>query len=104
MKFSFDTEFFEGLFQGESVVSDVYEEYEIPNVGTFNFKFFDTKFFVDGVTYFRPFIRGFLVLMLALYNVKQLLSFIRQDAGIATGKSADMETHVAEEKKRRGNL
>lgn len=94
MKFSFDTDFFEGLFQGESVVNDVYEEYEIPNVGTFNFKFFDSNFFVDGVTYFRPFIRGFLVLLLAIYNVKQFLSFIRQDAGVATGKSANMETRI----------
>lgn len=90
MKFSFDTDFFENLFSGEAPVTDVITDITIPNVGTFKLKLFDTKYFIDGVTYFRPFIRGFLILLLALYNVKQILSFIRQDAGIATGKAVDM--------------
>lgn len=94
MKFSFDTEFFENLFQGESVVSDVTEDYTIAGVGTFNLKFFDSKFLVDGVTYFRPFIRGFIVLLIMLYNVHHLLSFIRQDSGIVMGKGANMETRI----------
>lgn len=88
-KFNFDTEFFESLFDTGSPVEDVKGDYNIPGVGKLNLTFFDTSFFVDGVNYFRPFIRGFLVLMMALYNIKQVLGFIRQDAGVVTGKAID---------------
>lgn len=91
MKFGFDTEFFEALFDGEMSVQDVYTDYEISGVGTFTLKVLDTKFFVEGVTYFRPFIRGFLVLLMALYNIHHVLSFIRQDAGVVAGKADDLE-------------
>lgn len=90
MKFNFDTAFFENLFHGESVVQDVYADYDIYGVGSFHLKMFDAKFLVDGVEYFRPFIRGFLVLLMALYNIKQILGFIRQDAGVVTGKAVSM--------------
>ena len=91
MKFNFDTDFFKGLFTGEQPVKDVNTDYYLPGVGTLNLKIFDTKYLIDGVTFFRPFIRGFLVLLMALYNIKQVLGFIRQDAGIVTGKAVDIE-------------
>lgn len=92
MKFSFDTEFFENVLSTDGhPVTDVNQDYEIPGVGTLNLKFFDTKYLVDGVTYFRPFIRGFLVLLMAFYNIKMIIGFFRQDAGIVTGKAVDME-------------
>lgn len=94
MKFNFDTDFFENLIQGESAVTDIYFDYNIPYVGDFRLKAFDSKYFIDGVTYFRPFIRGFLVLLMAFYNIKQILSFIRQDAGVAQGKAEDIEIGV----------
>lgn len=87
-KFNFDTEFFETLGTGEEPVKDIYVDYNIPYVGAFNLKVFEAKYFVDGVEFFRPFIRGFLVLLMALYNVRQVLAFIRQDAGVVTGKVA----------------
>lgn len=90
LKFNFDTDFFESLFDEEEPVTDIEGDYHISGVGNMKLKFFDTKFLVDGVNYFRPFIRGFLILLLALYNIKQVLSFIRQDAGIVTGKAVDM--------------
>ena len=92
MKFSFDTDFFENLISSEQPVTDVYMDYTIPGVGDFNLKVFDTNFFVQGVTYFRPFIRGFIVLLIAFFNIKMLMSFIRQDAGVITGKGVDMAT------------
>lgn len=92
MKFSFDTDFFESVFAGESPVTDKYVDVDIPGVGTMNLKIFDTKYLIDGVTYFRPFIRGFIILLIALYNVKMMLGFIRQDAGVVTGKAVDMDT------------
>lgn len=90
MRLNFDTEFFESLFDGEAVIQDKNEEYEIPNVGKFNLKFFDTKYFIQGVEYFRPFIRGFIALMICLFHVRMALSFIRQDAGFVTGKAVSV--------------
>lgn len=87
MKLSFDTDFFTNLVSGEQPVTDQYMDYNLSGVGDFKLKVFDTKFLYDGVTYFRPFIRGFLVLLMGFYNVKMVLSFIRQDAGVVTGKA-----------------
>lgn len=85
-KFGFNTDFFNDIAVGESPVHDEYVNYNIPGVGAFRLKVFDSSFLRQGVEYFRPLIRGFLVLLMALYNVKQVLSFIRQDAGVVTGK------------------
>ena len=87
MKFSFDTEFFEDLFTLETPVDDIYMDYNISGVGSFNLKLLDKDFFVQGVTYFRPFIRGFLVLLMILYHIKQLIGFFGYDAGVVAGRS-----------------
>ena len=87
MKFNFDTEMFESLFDSETPVEDVYVDIDIPNVGNFNLKLLDTKFFVDGVTYFRPFIRGFLVLLLFFFHISQLIGFFGYNAGVVQGRS-----------------
>lgn len=86
IKFNFDTAFFENLFSSEAPVTDSYMDYNIPGVGNFKLKVFDTKFFVDGVTYFRPFIRGFLVLMMMLYHIRQLVGFFGYNAGVVPGR------------------
>lgn len=91
MKFGIDTGFFENLFQGESAVEDVKGNYSIPGVGAFNFTFLDASWIVTGVTYFRPFIRGFLVLLMMLYHVKQLLGFFGYNAGVVGGRSEWIE-------------
>ena len=91
MQFNFDTDFFESILTDGTPVQDVEGDYSISGVGTFKLKFFDTQFLYQGVEYFRPFIRGFIVLLLAFYNIKMLLGFIRQDAGVVTGKAVDME-------------
>lgn len=80
---------YEGLddvFAGEKTLDDVTGNYNIPGVGTFNVVFLDTKFLIDGIAHFRPYIRAFIIFLLVLFNVKQALSFIRQDAGILAGK------------------
>ena len=87
-KFNFDTDFFTGLFNTETPVDDVSTQYYIHGVGNFNLKLLDTKYFVQGVEFFRPFIRGVIVLFMGFYNVRMMLSFIRQDAGVASGKVA----------------
>lgn len=50
---------------------------------SFNVKFFDTKYLIQGVNYFRPFIRGFIVLLLLFYNYKMFLGFIGHSIGVA---------------------
>lgn len=87
MKFGIDTGFFSNLFSGESAVEDVDGNYTILGVGTFNLTFLDASWIVDGVTYFRPFIRGFLVLLMMLYHVKQLIGFFGYNAGVVQGRS-----------------
>lgn len=87
LKFNFDTEFFEQLFQAEAPITDVYLDTEIPGVGKFKFKVLDASLLVDGIAYFRPFIRGFLVLLMALYNIRQLIGFFGYDAGVVAGRS-----------------
>lgn len=99
MKFGFDTDFFDGLFDSERPVTDIFVDYTIPSVGDFRLKVFDTKYLYDGVSYFRPFIRGFIVLLMGLYNVRMALSFIRQDAGVVAGKAVSMEMNARKEKK-----
>lgn len=86
MKFSFDTEFFEQLFEAETPVTDIYVDYTIPYVGDFNFKVLNASVFTQGVTYFRPFIRGFLVLLMGLYHIRQLIGFFGYDAGVVAGR------------------
>lgn len=94
-KFGFDTSVFANLFTSESPVEDVYVNYSIPGIGQFNLKVLDASFLTQGVSYFRPIIRGFLVLLMFLFHVKQLISFFGYDAGVITGRSE----HIAEAKK-----
>lgn len=67
----------------EQPIEDIDGEYYISGVGTFNLKFFDTGFLKQGIEYFRPLIRGFVVFLLVLYNYRNVLSFIGQDPTIA---------------------
>lgn len=94
-KFSIDTSVFETLFTTEKPVEDTYVDINIPGVGDFNLKVFDASFLQDGVNYFRPIIRGFLVLMLLLYNIKQLIGFFGYDSGVVSGRG----DHIASERK-----
>lgn len=86
MKFNYDTSAFESLFNASSPVEDKKENYNIYGLGSFNLTFFDSDPLKKGVEFFRPIIRGFLVLLMLFYNVKMMLSFIRQDSGVVTGK------------------
>lgn len=87
MKFNVDTSMFESLFTSEKPVDDVYVDYGVHGVGNFNLKVFDTKYLIDGVAFFRPIVRGFLVLLMFLYNIKQLIGFFGYNAGVVQGRS-----------------
>lgn len=92
MKFNLDTGVFESLFNDEQAVTDTYMDYDIMGVGTFKFKVFDSKYLVQGVEYFRPIVRGFIVLMLFLYHVRQLISFFGYDSGVVAGRSEHIKS------------
>lgn len=88
-KFGFNTSFFDKVLTDEEPVTDVEGDYNISGVGNLHLTFFDSSYLVQGVEFFRPIIRGFLVLLLAFFHIKSILSFIRQDAGVVTGKVAN---------------
>lgn len=92
MKFNIDTGAFESLFTSEQPVSDTYVDYDLTGVGSFHLKVFDSKFLVDGVTFFRPFIRGFLVLMMLFYHIKQVIGFFGYDSGVVTGRTEHIKS------------
>lgn len=79
----YKTDSFEGIFDYEKPVEDVTGKYELYGVGTFNLKFMDSAYLKQGVAYFRPVIRGFLVLLMLLYNVRQLIGFFGYNSGAA---------------------
>ena len=66
----------------EQAIEDEKSDYYINGVGTLNLTFFDTSFLKRGIEYFRPIIRGFIVLLLVFFNYKQVLTFIGQDPGM----------------------
>lgn len=105
-KFNFDTSFFIELFSTSTVSEDdapfdnvVIPTYGIPGVGNFVVQVIDYKYLIMGVNLLRPYIRGFIALLLMLYNIKQILSFIRQDGGVVAGKGADIAMHVNNKEK-----
>lgn len=49
----------------------------------------NVSYLLDGVAYFRPYIRAFIVFLLVLFNVRMFLSLINQDAGFVAGKVAE---------------
>lgn len=71
------------LFEREVAPEDVTGDYNIPGVGTLKLKFFDSEFLIKGVALMRPYIRGFLVLLLILFVWRQVLTLIGQDPSIA---------------------
>lgn len=99
MKFSLDYGAFENLFTSEKAVDDVYADYSINGIGNLRLKVFDSSFFVQGVTYFRPFVRGFLVLLMLLYHVRQLLGFFGYNAGVVAGRTDDIASNLKEQRK-----
>ena len=88
-KFGFNTSFFDGLFGDAEQIEDVDGKYYIYGIGNLQLKFLDTRWLIYGVEKFRKYIRGFIILLLAFYHIKQVLSFIRQDAGVVAGKMND---------------
>lgn len=78
----------------ETPATDIEKNYNIHGVGTLKLKFFDTKYLIQGIEYFRPLIRGFVVFLLLLYNYYQILTFIGQDPRIAHNAEQSYNKYV----------
>lgn len=76
---------------GSEPITDTKGSYSIAGVGTFNLTFLDTSFLKKGIEYFRPLLRGFIVLLLLLYNYKQILTLIGQDPNISHQAQSNYE-------------
>ena len=87
-KFGFQEFDLNNLGSSSSAPDDITEDYEISGVGTLKLKFFDTKYLIQGVEFFRPIIRGFLILLTVLFSWRMFLSFIGHDLGAAAYNSA----------------
>lgn len=73
------------LFGREVAPEDVTHNYTFygTGLGTLSLKFFDSDYLIKGVALMRPYIRGFIVLLLVLFHWRQVLTLIGQDPGIA---------------------
>lgn len=87
------------LFQMEAPVEDIETEYELYGVGTITGKIFNTSYLIQGVNYFRPYIRGFLMLLIILYNIRQAMSMFGLDSGEVAGLAGHMEVKSRGDKK-----
>lgn len=92
LRFGFQADFLKDFFNHEQTLEDTKVDYNINGVGTLKLTIFDSSYLKQGIIYFRPYIRGFLVLMMFFFSVKMTLSFIRQDAGVVTGKAVSHST------------
>lgn len=79
------------LFDREVAPEDVEENYKLSGVGTLKLKFFDSKYLIQGVAFMRPYIRGFIVLLLVLFSWRQIMSLIGQDPAIAHNAQQNYE-------------
>lgn len=77
----------------EEAIPDEKGQYHISGVGTLELTFFDTSFLKRGIEFFRPIIRGFIVLLLAFYHYRQVLTFIGQDPNIYSNAHSTYMEH-----------
>ena len=90
-KFGFQQFHLDSLFGSSSTPENIESNYSISGVGSFKLTFFNTEYLIKGVNYFRPFIRGFMVLLILFYNFKNFLSFIGHDISISNEGKLTLE-------------
>lgn len=78
----------DNLFSASSAPGDVEATYD-GGLWTYSGKFVDFSWVIQGVDYFRPYIRGFIVLLLVFFNVRQALSMFGLSSGEITGAYAN---------------
>lgn len=80
-KFGFISYDLGDLFSQSSEIEDIQGQYTFYGLGTLNLTFFDTEFLKQGLAHFRPFIRGFIILLCLFYNIRQALGFFGYSSG-----------------------
>lgn len=94
-KFGFDSFDMEALFGTEEAPTDISAEYEIYGHKQ-KFVFADFSWLKQGVDFFRPYIRGFLVLLLWFFNIRMAFGTFDLDSGISSGQVAKMASSNAD--------
>lgn len=80
-KFGFVSYDLGDLFSQSKEIEDIQGDYTFYGLGTLNLTFFDTQYLKQGLLYFRPFIRGFIILLCVFYNIRQALGFFGYSSG-----------------------
>lgn len=86
------TDKFINMFKGERFIEDIHVGLSLPYIGSFNFKIIEAKYVNDGVQYFRSILRGWVILMMLLYHLNELFSFIGQRQATVSGSSVAKST------------
>ena len=90
---------FDNLFTAEKPLEDVTVNYAIPGLGEFNLTILEKEWVHKGVAFFRPVIRGWLVLLLIIFNWNNTLGLIRQAMPIAPTSPSETESITISESK-----
>lgn len=71
----------DSLFSGSAAPTDIKADYSAGGLWSYSGTFVDMSWVVSGVEHFRPYIRGFIVLLLVFYNIRQALSMFGLSSG-----------------------
>ena len=66
-----------GILGRSTEIADHTGSVDVYGLGTFNGTFLKVDYLVTAVTTFRPYIRGFLALLLIFYNIRQFFGLFR---------------------------
>lgn len=91
--FSIEPEVIKSGFKDSESVGDLEATYQLPGY-TYSGKFFDASKLRSAVEQFRPYIRGFLVILLVLFVINQVLSIINKSPLSGVGGGSDKGDNV----------
>ena len=80
-KFGFVKYDMSSLFAQSKEFEDLESNYTIYGVGTLNLKFFDKTYLNQGIAFFRPYIRGFIALLIVLFHIRSAQNFFGYNLG-----------------------
>ncbi|MGN0517546.1 MAG: hypothetical protein ACI4II_02340 [Acutalibacteraceae bacterium] len=82
-----------GILGVGTEIADHTGSVDIYGLGTFEGTFFKAEYLVKAVTTFRPYIRGFITLLLIFYNIRQFFGLFKisyvDDGGNASDAGGD---------------
>lgn len=80
-KLGIDVYNFDNLFSSSQAPADIKGSYTAGGIWSYEGVFVDMSWVVKGVAEFRPYIRGFIVLLLAFFNIRQAFGMFGLSSG-----------------------